>query len=116
MLSSRSARAPASRWRATLTPASAAATPAAILPKSYSGWINFSSVRVNTWFHETLRRLASGADVVRQAGGTPLPSGGGLHWMLGDGASNDRMSPCGSQFSFASDTCASIADVAAALA
>src|ERR1043165_9958462 len=36
--------------------------------------------------------------------------------MFGDGASTESRSPCGSQFSFASVTCASDAETAAALA
>src|SRR5262249_6029731 len=102
------------------TPASPAATPAEILPKSQMGWIRRTSVRVNTLVQEMLRRLTSD-DVVEMhcwVSGccTPFTSGGPRHVTLGDGASSDSRSPCGSQLRLASEICASTALVAAWLA
>src|SRR5262245_17830316 len=93
-----------------MTPASAASMPAEILPKSNSGWISFTSVRVKTLFQLTSVMRASGDDVWRQLS-TPI-----VHLMFGDGARMESRSPCGSQFSFASVTCASDAAIAAAFA
>jgi hypothetical protein len=60
MLSSKSAREPASLCSETSTPALAAAMPAEIFPKSHTGWISWSSVWVKTRFQERVLRLTSG--------------------------------------------------------
>jgi hypothetical protein len=65
-----------------------------------------------------LVRLASG-DVVSRQGDDPVPPCVGkllMQWTLGDGDRIESRSPWGSQFSLASVTCASDAEVAAALA
>ena len=68
---------------------------------------------VNTRFHDTFDRLASGDDVRRHWFTSWTP-----HWLkhssFGDGASSDNTLPVGSQFNLASITWDCMAAVAAA--